>query len=244
MMSKTITASQLLLWEDEHLLCVNKPPGLLTIPDGYDPLQNNLLGLLESEYGHMWTIHRLDVGTSGVILFARTAYAHQALNQQFEHRQVEKIYHALVAGRPLWDTTEVELALRVDGGRRHRTVIDSRDGKPAATSFKVLETFRGYTLLEARPHTGYTHQIRVHLASTGFPVVADDLYGNGKTVLLSAIKPRYKASQEPENPLMERTGLHARLLRFEHPISHQTTEIEAPYPKDFAVTLRQLRKFS
>lgn len=243
-MSRIFAPAEILLWSDEALLVVNKPAGLLTIPGGGESEKDCLRDLLQAEYGPLWVVHRLDRDTSGVIVFARTSQAHQSLNAQFEQREVHKVYHAFISGRPLWNQFEARQPLWVDGDRQHRTVIHSQKGKPASTSLKVVEVFHGYTLIEACPHTGYTHQVRVHLAATGFPIVGDPLYGNGIGILLSSVKAHYKATQSPEIPLLDRVGLHARSIQFRHPLQEELVSFDAPYPRDFAVTLTQLRKYS
>lgn len=227
------------LWSDDVLLAVDKPAGLLVIPGGYDKGEH-MLEILEPVFGPLWVVHRLDRDTSGVILFARTADAHRALNAQFEERATHKVYHALVTGEPRWTEQAVELPLRPDGDRRHRTVVDPEQGKPSATRFRVLERFAGYTLLEALPLTGRTHQIRAHLAALGLPIVADELYEGGAGLFLSAIKPGYRGKGAEERPLLGRVGLHARLLEIEHPLTHQRLRFEAPYPKDLRAALYQL----
>jgi RluA family pseudouridine synthase len=244
MMSKRFNPQRAVIWSDEHLLVVQKPSGHLSIPDGYDPYVPHLVGLLEPTFGDLWVVHRLDRDTSGVILFARSADAHRALNQQFENRQVTKIYHALIIGKPGWKEQEIDLPLLPDGDRHHRTTVNARRGKPASTTVRVLETFKNYSLIEAQPHTGYTHQIRAHLSNVGYPIVADTLYGDSKPVFLSNIKPRYRHSSTPEEPLLERTALHAWSLEVLHPINLQNLSFQAPYPKDLSATVSQLRKHS
>jgi RluA family pseudouridine synthase len=238
-----IDPSQLELLADDDLLVVNKPAGLLTLPHGYQLEQPFLVDILKPIYGSLWVVHRLDRDTSGVILFARNGEAHRQLNTQFERRRVTKFYHALVLGETDWDTQAIDLPLKVDGDRMHRTVVDYRAGKPANTLVRLLERFARYALVEAQPHSGRRHQIRAHLAARGNPIVADSLYGNGQALRLSAIKPGYKPGRGGEKPLLERLGLHAVQLTFNHPTHGHSVEVQAPYPKDFKRTLAQLRKY-
>jgi RluA family pseudouridine synthase len=219
-----------LLYMDEILLAINKPAGLPTLPDGYDPAAPHVRSLLEPHFGRVWIVHRLDRDTSGVLLLARTAEAHQALNRQFDQRQVSKIYHALVTGSPDWDSYTVDFPLRADVGHKHRTAVDPARGKPAVTHLRVLERFKNDTLIEAAPQTGRTHQIRAHLAAVGYPLVGDGLYGSVKV--------------GSSSPGMLRLALHARQLTIEHPLLRSSLQFEAPYPEDFARALDQLRQLS
>ena len=212
-----------IIWADSHLVVVNKPAGLPTLPDGYVKDAPNLVEILNRVYDRVWVVHRLDRDTSGVIVFARSAEIHRALNTQFDTRRVSKIYHAIVRGTPEWDAIVVDQSLRPDGDRRHRTVIDAVRGKSAVTHLRVIERFEQHALIEAAPETGRTHQIRAHLAFQGHPIVADALYGDGQGVAG-----------------LTRLGLHARSLSFEHPITHKVVRFDAPYPEDFASALNNL----
>jgi tRNA pseudouridine32 synthase/23S rRNA pseudouridine746 synthase len=216
-----------ILFIDETLLVINKPAGLPSLPDGYDPGVPHVRSQLKPYFGRVWIVHRLDRGTSGVLLLARSAEAHRALNQQFDQRQVAKVYHALANGCPDWEAKTVDLPLRIDVGHKHRTIVDPARGKPAITHLRVLERFAGHTLVEAIPETGRTHQIRAHLAALGHPLVADELYGSNL--------------ERDVPPVMPRMGLHARQLTVEHPILHSILCFEAPYPEDFAQALEKLR---
>ena len=234
-----------ILCQDEALLAIDKPAGLLSLPDGYDPQAPHVLGVLTPTYGRLWIVHRLDKGTSGVMILARSAEAHRALNTQFETRQTSKIYHALANGSPEWEEKVVDLPLLPDGDRMHRTIVDGQRGKPSVTRLKVLEHYGAYTLVRAEPETGRAHQVRVHLASQGYPVVCDPLYGDGKGIYLSQIKPGYRRGKEAgtESPLLGRLGLHAWSLTFLHPISGEKVTFQAPYPRDISNTLRLLTKY-
>ena len=233
-----------ILWEAAEFIVVNKPAGLPTLVDGYQRDAPYLLDLLKQTYNLVWVVHRLDRETSGVMVFARTAEAHRELSVQFEKRQAHKSYHALVLGEPTWNKKSVDLALRPDGDRKHRTVVDVRHGKPALTELSVLHRFEGvsssYALVEAVPYTGRTHQIRVHLAAQGHSIVADRLYGDGKGIYLSELKSGFKGRMEDERPLLGRLGLHARSLVLLHPVTGERLRFDAPYPKDFRRTLRWL----
>jgi RluA family pseudouridine synthase len=234
------------VFEDELLLVVNKPAGLLSLPDGYIPDAPDLLTVLQPTFGKLWIVHRLDRETSGVIVLARNEQTHAALNSQFENRLVSKVYHALINGNPVWDERTISAPLRVDADRYHRTIIDQDTGKAAETSFKVLERFgrqsKRYTLVEAHPLTGRTHQIRVHLAALGLPVAVDALYGTKTPIMLSDFKRGYRGDPETERPLLDRLGLHACRLTIQHPVTAESVTFEAPYSRDIAATLNQLRK--
>jgi RluA family pseudouridine synthase len=225
------------LWEDSALLAVNKPAGLRSIPDGYDPSLPHLAGLLQLAFGRVWVVHRLDKDTSGVMLFARTPEAHKALNQQFEQRETAKEYHAVAIGMPQWSEIEIALPLRVNGDRKHRTVIDHQNGKPAETQVQMLEQLEFFALLAAFPHSGYTHQIRAHLAAIGFPLLADPLYRSLQPQTLVNQQAHQRAAALP----LQRTALHALRISFSHPGTGQLLTIEAPYPDDFLRTLEELR---
>ena len=253
----------LVLWSDAHLLVVNKPAGLPSLPDGYDRQAPHLKSRLEPAFGPLWIVHRLDRDTSGVIVLARSASAHQSLNAQFASRETTKLYHTLVAGNPEWEEKDVRQPLRLDGDRRHRTVVDPRQGVDAHTHLRVLERYtparpmkgarvaaksglpaaHSWALLEAAPTTGRTHQIRAHLSALGLPIIGDKLYG-GPSLELSQLKADYRASLSEARPLLGRPGLHAWSLSFRHPASGETLAITAPYPQDLQIALRQLRRYA
>ncbi len=220
-----------ILYEDSYLLCINKPAGLLSIRDGYDLSLPFVTKLLEPSFGKLWVVHRLDRDTSGAFVLARLPEIHRALNTAFEGRQVHKIYHAIVKGRPAWDEYLADLPLKIDGDRRHRTIVHPAEGKPAQTEFKVINSNNEFSLIEAHPLSGYTHQIRAHLLALGFPILADPLYA-------SPGQHPHKSSLAP--PPINRLALHAFQLDFQHPVTGRELQITALYPDDFRQVLISL----
>jgi len=225
-----------ILYRDEALLVINKPAGLSTLPDGYNPTLPHVKSLLEGQSGRLWTVHRLDKDTSGVLAFARSAEAHRSLNTQFERHQVTKLYHALVRGSPTWTEYTADQPLRPDGDRHHRTVVDMQTGKPAITHFKVLERLRDACLLEALPETGRTHQIRAHLSALDLYILGDRLYSPP----IGASFTEVPSSGRAPIPL-QGMALHARSLELLHPISGQRLIFEADYPPGWESLLDGLR---
>lgn len=206
---------------DASLLVANKPPGLASVPGGWEAGETSLYEQLQAEYGRLWIVHRLDRVTSGAVLFARTAAAHRTLSLLFETRAISKLYHTLLYGLPLWEETTACHPLRPNVGHSHRTVVDEARGRPAVTRFRARERFAGAALVEAAPETGRTHQVRAHAAALGFPVLADTLYG------------------APSTDLIARPALHAYFLEFE--FEGKPHSFTAPHPDDLAEALKKLR---
>ncbi len=229
-----------IIYEDERIVAVNKPSGLLSSPDRYDPDAPVASRLLEERLGRLWPVHRLDKDTSGVLVFARDEDAHRELSIAFEDGLAKKRYVTAVRGRPSWAETVCELPLTPDGDRLHRTVIDG-SGKPSATEFSLIHSFGPLSALEARPRTGRTHQIRVHLAALGYPVACDPLYGDGEPIFLSKVKRKWKGDPYGERPLISRTALHALGLELPRPGGGEPLSLEAPLPKDMRALFRQMQ---
>ena len=238
-----------LIYADDDMIAVNKAAGLLVAADRWDIEAPRLDLLIQKELPQiaplcqkLYAVHRIDKDTSGILLYALNAEAHRTLNTAFQEREIKKTYRLLIHGRVPEEQFTVDLPLRADGDALHRTVVDKRRGKEAITHFTVLETFRQFSLLEARPVTGRTHQIRAHLAAAGYPIVCDSLYGSGKPVLLSELKQRWHGDVYTEQPLIRRLALHAYQLEGIHPRTGQPFSLAAEYAKDFKGTLHQLQK--
>ncbi|MDX1477451.1 MAG: RluA family pseudouridine synthase [Saprospiraceae bacterium] len=224
---------------DEQVLVVDKPAGVLCIP-GRDTTEPALSDLLKRQFGELFTVHRVDRETSGVVVFARTAQAHRHLSQQFGQRAVRKLYHALVIGHLSPPEQVIDAPLRLTGNGN--VVVDPK-GKPARTGIRVMEQFRGYALLEACPTTGRQHQIRVHLQHAGHPLIVDPRYHSTAPLTITDIKPGAHIAQDrPLRPLLARTPLHAAQLELQHPDGRQVI-FNAPWPKDLRATVNQLRKW-
>ena len=232
--------------EDENIIAVNKAPGFSTGGDRWDKTEERLDKLVAGIRPgiKIFTVHRIDRETSGLVVFAKNEKAHRSLSLAFEKAEIKKRYIAVVCGRPPWKETACELPLVPDGNKKHMTIIDKFRGKKSLTRFTVLGSAGGFSVLEAVPETGRTHQIRVHAAALGFPVACDNLYGKDTSVLLSGIKKNYRGDLFQEKPLLARLGLHALELKLGGWDEGQGTSLSlfAPLPKDMAVLIKQIEK--
>lgn len=221
-------------------MVIDKPAGLLTLPDRYKPELPNVYDILQSRKAHYLMVHRLDKETSGLLLLAKDEDVHRSLNKMFEERRIDKTYLALVEGA-LSTPRKVETLLK-RSGTGSKMIVSTSDGKIADTSFTPEENYHGWTLVKVKISTGRTHQIRVHAAHIGHPLVADRLYGNGRALTIVDIK-RLQQPPKRETALMRRTALHSYQLSFVHPVSRNSMTFEAPLPKDFKASINQLRKW-
>ena len=231
-----------ILFEDDDMIVINKPAGVLSIPDRFGK-EASVKSLLQEKLGAIFTVHRLDQQTSGLIIFAKNAEAHKQLSELFEGRTIIKKYLGLVNGRPP-EEGEVEESMMEHPIRKGYMIIHAK-GKESKTSYEVIKYFKQYALVSFQIHTGRTHQIRVHAKHIGHPIVSDDLYGDGEKLKLSSIKKKnFKLVkvEEEERPLMGRQALHAASVQFEY--KGKELLLEAPLPKDFTATLKQLEKWN
>ncbi len=238
-----------IIYEDDELIILNKQSGILVHPargNTHGTLVNALAfysdklssGLGEFRPG---IVHRLDRNTTGVMVVAKSDPAQWKIAKQFEHRQINKTYLAIVHGTPELNADRIKASLGIHPRMREKYAIRPESGKEAITFYEVVESFRGFSLLKLTPKTGRTHQIRVHLSYIKHPIVADDMYG-GKLVY-----PWQLANEEPavQEPLINRVALHACSLEFKHPQTEESVKFEAPLPDDmqhFLDALRQYRK--
>ena len=214
------------LYQNQDILIINKPAGLLSVPDGYNPELPHLRAVLDPIYGELWMVHRLDKETSGVMVLARNQDAHRELNAAFRNHEVEKIYHCFVYPKPDWMELDIELPLQINADRKHRTRVNYTKGKPARSHCKVKRHFATAALLEVQIETGITHQIRAHLREHNLAILGDDLYRAGL----------------PSQPIdVPRMMLHARILTLPNLKTGERHEFSANYPDDFRETYTNLR---
>ncbi len=233
-----------IIFEDNDLIVINKPAGILSIPDRYDKSSPNAFNILKKHYSKIFTVHRLDKFTSGVMVFAKNQVSHKHLNTQFENNKVNKIYHIVVQG--IIRENDLEIDIPIDSHPFKKGVsMPSARGKESLTKLKVLERFQKSTLCEVQLITGRHHQIRVHCATIGHPLLIDEIYGNSQEFYLSSIKRRYNIKKdEIEKPIISRLTMHSYKLEFIHPTSNNKVSFKAEYPKDFATLIKVLSKYS
>lgn len=232
-----IKFEDLIVYEGDHYVVINKPPFIASLADRNAPV--NIQQLAKAYNENLSVCHRLDKDTSGCLLIAKNLDAYRHASIQFEKRSIKKVYHAVANGLHEFRGHEVDAPiLALPNGTAK---VDRREGKAAQTGFTTLEAYRNHSLIECMPVTGRMHQIRVHLAMEKAPLVHDELY-RGASLFLSQVKRNFKLKRDTEEqPLIKRFALHAMSLHFDN--MFEPIQVEAPYPKDFAVLVKQLRKY-
>lgn len=233
--------SEAIIFEDDNFIAINKPAGMLSIPDRMQS-EVSLKDVLINKYGNIFTVHRIDKDTSGIIVFAKNETTHKFLSQAFEERRVEKYYQGIVHGLPAEKKGTINAPISEHTIQKGLMVVH-RNGKPSITDYEVIEEYRSFSLVQFQLHTGRTHQIRVHCKDMGHPLACDELYGDGKPVFLSSLKKKYKLSKhdEEEKPLLNRLALHAYCLKFTDAGGNHFN-LTAELPKDMRALLQQLKK--
>ena len=232
----------LIIFENDDYILINKPPHIASLDERQADNSQSILRLAKEYADDAQLCHRLDKETSGVLAIAKNPAAYRHLSMQFEHRKVEKRYHAVVNGTHDLEMISVYLpiAMKRDGTM---VAIDRQKGKEADTIFNTMKVYRNHTLVECMPITGRMHQIRIHLVCLKAPIVCDPTYG-GEMIFLSDLKRKFHLKKETEEqPIIKRVALHAHSLTFRL-LNEEIIKIEAPYPKDFEVLVKQLDKFS
>lgn len=233
---KKLDFEDLMLFQNDDYIVINKPPYLSTLDDRHE--RQNILDLARDYIPDAQMCHRLDKETSGCLVIAKNPDAYRNIAIQFEHRKVEKIYHAVAEGIHDYDQKLVDRNLVATNQGIAKI---SLKGKPATTYFTTLKTYAMHSLIECKPVSGRLHQIRVHLAYLGAPICGDEMYG-GKPLYLSSLKRKFNLKKGTEElPIMQRVSLHAYSISFEG-MDGNLIEVTAPYPKDFAVLIKQLEK--
>jgi 23S rRNA pseudouridine955/2504/2580 synthase len=231
--------ADLILFENDDVIVVNKPPFLSSL-DEREGGEVNLLRLAKGYWEDAQICHRLDKETSGALIIAKNPEAYRLVSMQFEKRKVKKVYHAVIDGTHTFEGLLVDLPILNVG--KGNVTISRQEGKRAETWFQSLKYFKHYTLVECRPVTGRMHQIRIHLATQRASIAGDDMY-KGEPVFLSKIKRKYHLGKDQEElPIMKRFALHAYEVTFRINPETEIT-IHAPYPKDFETLLKLLEKF-
>lgn len=231
----------LIVFENEDYIVINKPPQVATLDERQADNSLSILRMAKEYSEDAQVAHRLDKETSGILAIAKNPEAYRHLAMQFEHREVTKRYHAVAGG--VHDLDGISVYLPILQLRDGIVKIDREKGKIAETIFNTLQAYRQHTLIECMPITGRMHQIRIHLTCVKAPIVADEMYG-GQQIYLSTLKKRFNLKKDTEEqPLIKRVALHAHSLTFRL-LNGEEIKVEAPYPKDFDVLVKQLEKFS
>lgn len=238
MKKKPLDPQSMIAYQDDDYIVINKPAFLSTLTDRSSP--DDVLSLFRKIDPDIQVCHRLDKETSGALLLSKNEEAFRNATMQFQNREVEKVYHALVEGHFSEEAIQVDVALRVTGSGRAKP--DKRLGKEAVTLFRLKETIGKFSIVEAKPITGRTHQIRAHLAYIEYPICGDEFYG-GKSIFLSELKKTYKAKEDQEErSLLTRVALHAHSISFKS-LKKNNISVICDYPKNLSDVVAKISKF-
>lgn len=230
--------SKYIIFEDDFLIAINKPAGISSLHDRFG-VQTSIQEMAQGYCETAQLCHRLDKETSGILVIAKTPEAYREMAISFEKRTVKKTYMAIAEGRHYFDQLVVDVPLSVSS--KGKAKLDKRNGKPAETTFTVIEQFKKFSMVECHPLTGRLHQIRIHLATQNAPIAGDTIYG-GSLPFLRSIKRNFNLKKDrEERPMINRTALHAQRLSFE--LFDKSYELFAELPKDMSVFLSLLRKY-
>ena len=222
-----------ILYEDELILVLDKPAGLLSVPGKLAGREDCLISRLQAARWDALLVHRLDCDTSGVMIFARTKVAQGFLGQEFEKRRAKKTYLARVWGEMAAESGHVDLPLGSDWPNRPRQMVSHEHGRPAQTDWQVIGRMAGETRVRLSPLTGRSHQLRVHMAELGHPILGDRIYGRRSGTMPLPVKAVLDG--------FGRVALHARDLGFDHPVTGQRLQFTSPAPASFATLMDALR---
>ncbi|MBK7231581.1 MAG: RluA family pseudouridine synthase [Saprospiraceae bacterium] len=231
-----------LIFENEDMVIIDKPAGLLSIPDRFDLNKPNAHQILTQQGKTVFTVHRIDKDTSGLLIFAKNSQTHRSLSLLFEEQKIQKTYLAIVHGKPPFEEGSINSPIAHSSAGDGRMIIHPK-GKPSETLFKLSHAWKKFSQIECKPLTGRTHQIRVHLASIHCPIVADPIYSLKPNLKIDDIKNYVRKGKfEETNPdLIARTALHAHSLKFE--LNGQSLYFECPLPKDMKAVINQMNKW-
>ncbi len=237
-MGAKIHFEDIIIHESNDFFIINKPPFFSSLDDRHEA--DSILSLAKNHSEQLQVCHRLDKETSGVMVIAKHAEAYRHMSMQFEHRKVEKIYHAI--GEGIHDVEGIQIDVPLTPMNKGKVKIDFQEGKPSTTKVRTKQVFKRHTLFECKPVTGRMHQIRVHLAYLKAPLIMDTLYG-GHELYLSSLKRNFNLKKlTEEEPLIKRVALHAYSIGFTD-MNGESVMYEAEYHKDLRVLVKQLEKF-
>jgi RluA family pseudouridine synthase len=238
-----------IVYQDENIVAVNKASGISVCADRWDTSKERLDKILREDLETtILRVHRIDKGSSGLVVFAKNTDTHKKLSIDFEKRDIKKSYIAAVHGKVMWDETSYDLPLLADGNKNHLTIVDKYRGKKSLTQFKYLCGTNTISVLAVFPQTGRQHQIRVHLSKMGHPIVCDELYGTANPLYLSKIKRSWRGDRFEEKPLIARLALHSETLNIRDyftVLQESGTKdllLSAPLHKDMSALIKQIKR--